>query len=227
MLPAKEIYRPPQQDPSLVSPPSSSWEEVGYKQSIRVPGTWPKSLFSNQTGDGNRDCRPNSRFPQIDQETQGPGANKTARAMMQAFSHCRRAACPAGGERQMEREARRRQRRQAPLVQGIPAKVVSHPRRLYRDHCVLLCVKRLPVPTVEHLSTEREPSSRSGPEDRCALSCIKRSRYWANPSDDTINSGSLLCLRPCCKINDGQWNELKRKKENSICAFSNHSLTEK
>lgn len=138
-------------------------------------GAWymTRSLFSNQTGDGNRGCRPNSGFPQIDQETQGPGANKTARAVMQPFSHCRRAACPAGGERQMEREARRRQRRQALPVQGIPVKVVSHPRRVYRDHCVLLCVKRLPVPTVEHLSTELEPSSRSGPEDRWALACTK------------------------------------------------------
>lgn len=163
-----------------------------------------RSLFSNQTGDGNRGCRPNSGFPQIDQETQGPGANKTARAVMQAFSHCRGAARPAGGERKMERETRRRPREAGPACQckGFLGKVVSHPRRVYRDHgCVLLCVKRLPVPTVEHLSTELEPSSRSGPEDRRALACtkglaIERIKSWHHKFRVTCAWG------PRCKVNE-------------------------
>lgn len=60
----------------------------------------------------------------------GQGLTKPREPWWCKRSHtARRAACLAGGQRQMEREARRRPRRQAPLVQGIPAKVVSHPRR--------------------------------------------------------------------------------------------------
>lgn len=60
----------------LTSSPPNPWEGMGSDQ-IGL-GAWymTRSLFSNQTGGGNRGCSPKSGFPQIDWQTQGPGAKK-------------------------------------------------------------------------------------------------------------------------------------------------------
>lgn len=161
-----------------------------------------KSLFSNRTGDGNRGCRPNSGFPQIDQETQGPGANKTARAVMQAFSHCRRAARPAGGERQMEREARRRQRRPGPASSRDPSEgSFSSTPGLQRP---LRAAVRQAAPS-SHSGAPLHGARTQFPLRPRGSLCARvhcRVPLLSKSSDDTINSGSLLCLRPCRKIND-------------------------
>lgn len=48
----------------------------------------------------------------------------------------------------MEREKKREREGE----RALPVKVVSHPRRVYRDHSVSPYARQLPVPTVEDLS---------------------------------------------------------------------------
>lgn len=62
---------------------------------------------------------------------------------------------------------RRRETAGSPGLKGSPAKVVSHPWWVYRDHSVMPYSRRLPVPTVEHLSTGLR--SRQDPEDQRKL----------------------------------------------------------
>lgn len=207
----------------LVSPLPSSWEGVGYTQSVWVPGTWPEVYFLTRLVMGTEAAVQIQGSHRLTKKHRGQGLTKP-RGPWCKRSHTADElhALLAGNGRWSERRGGGRER-QAPPVRGIPVKVVSHPRRVYRDHrCVLLCVKRLPVPTVEHLSTELEPSSRSGPEDRRACARVRAQKVplLSKSRDDTINSGSHVLetlLQNKCEI---KWNDVKKKKNKFHLCFS-------
>lgn len=200
-LPVREIYRPPQQEQPLVTPPSSSWEGVGCKQSIRVPGTWPEIYFLIGLVMGTEAAVQIQGSHRLTKKHRGQGLTKPREPWCKR-SHTADELLPcwqgtADGARDEEEAEKAGPASSRDLSEGS----FSSTPGLQRP--------------VRAAMRQAAPSSHSGaplhgartqfplrPRGLLCAGLHKKVSLLSKSSDDTINSGSLLCLRTRCIIND-------------------------